>query len=93
MNIESSAVRRKAWFLLGLVLCGALSMSVLPRRLAAQEGKPAAAAADAPAASEAKKEVQVENFLLWVVRCSGFIGLVILLLSIYFVSTVGRLFW
>ena len=27
------------------------------------------------------------------VRCSGFIGVVILLLSIYFVSTVGRLFW
>jgi biopolymer transport protein ExbB len=42
---------------------------------------------------EEKKEVPQENFLVWVMRCSGTIGLVILLLSIYFVSTVGRLFW
>jgi biopolymer transport protein ExbB len=34
-----------------------------------------------------------EGRLAWVIRCSGFIGLVLLLLSIYFVSTVGRLFW
>jgi biopolymer transport protein ExbB len=93
MNIESSAVRRQAWFLLGLVLCGALSISLVPRRVVAQDAKAAAAAADAPAAGEPKKEVQVENFLAWVIRCSGFIGVVILLLSIYFVSTVGRLFW
>ena len=43
------------------------------------------------AAKGAAKEA--ESFLHWVLRCSGFIGLVILLLSIYFVSTVGRLFW
>ncbi len=36
---------------------------------------------------------QPEGRLAWVIRCSGFIGLVLLLLSIYFVSTVGRLFW
>jgi len=44
-------------------------------------------------APEGSKEPEVESFLAWVVRCSGLIGLVILLLSIYFVSTVGRLFW
>lgn len=93
MNMESVAVRRKAWFVLGLMLCAALTVTMMPRRSLAQDEKPAAAAAAAPAGEEAKKEVQVENFLLWVVRCSGFIGLVILLLSIYFVSTVGRLFW
>jgi len=35
---------------------------------------------------------QGENFLMWVARCSGIIGVVILLLSIYFVATVIRLF-
>jgi biopolymer transport protein ExbB len=33
-----------------------------------------------------------ENFLIWVAKCSGIIGLVILGLSIYFVATVIRLF-
>jgi biopolymer transport protein ExbB len=49
-----------------------------------------------PAAAEegtAKKAAPPENFLIWVAKCSGFIGAVILLLSVYFVSTVGRLFW
>ncbi len=107
MNImESSIVRRKMWFLLGVLLCAALTVNLLPRCWAAQDQKPAAAAKGeekaaaaageekaAAASSEPKKEVHVENFLAWVIRCSGFIGLVILLLSIYFVSTVARLFW
>jgi biopolymer transport protein ExbB len=92
MNMESGVMRRKAWLLLGLTLCAALTFTLMPRRSVAQEEKPAAAAA-APAGGEEKKEVEMENFLVWVIRCSGFIGLVILLLSIYFVSTVGRLFW
>jgi biopolymer transport protein ExbB len=99
MSDESNLVRRKTWLLLGLTLCAALAATVMPRSLAAQEaGEKAAAAApaDAPAPAaggEEKKEVQVESFLVWVVKCSGVIGFVILLLSIYFVSTVGRLFW
>jgi biopolymer transport protein ExbB len=91
MNTESKLLQRKTWFLLGLVLLSALTLVVMPRWSVAQEEKPAAAA-PAPAGEE-KKEVEVENFLMWVIRCSGFIGLVIMLLSIYFVSTVGRLFW
>jgi biopolymer transport protein ExbB len=76
------------------MLCVALAVTTAPRRLAAQEGEEkAAAAAPAAAGGEEKKEVQTESFLIWVVRCSGIIGLVILLLSIYFVSTVARLFW
>jgi biopolymer transport protein ExbB len=47
----------------------------------------------AVSAPEGRKQAEVEGFLSWLIRCSGFIGLVILLLSIYFVSTVGRLFW
>jgi biopolymer transport protein ExbB len=90
MNMESSVVRRKAWFLLGLMVCVTLALTTVPRYSLAQgEEKPAAAAGE-----EKKTEApHVESFLSWVVRCSGFIGLVILLLSIYFVSTVGRLFW
>jgi biopolymer transport protein ExbB len=49
-----------------------------------------AAGTRSPASATAPEE---EGQLHWIVRCSGFIGLVILLLSIYFVSTVGRLFW
>ena len=59
-----------------------------PEKPAADEETPAPAAE-----AEPKKTVETENFLVWVIKWSGFIGLVILLLSIYFVSTVGRLFW
>jgi len=76
-------------------------MTTWPRLTAAQDaaaGAPAeaGAAAAAPAAAPAGQRHEApapESFLRWVIRCSGFIGLVILLLSIYFVSTVGRLFW
>ncbi len=50
------------------------------------------APAEKPAAPPQSKATE-KSFLVWVITCSGFIGLVILLLSIYFVSTVGRLFW
>ena len=101
MNREYNASRRRAWFVLGLMLCAALVVAAAPRGLAAAADKPAAPAAAAeekpaaaPAAAEAPKPVhEEETFLSWLVRCSGLIGAVILLLSIYFVSTVGRLFW
>ena len=99
MNMKCDALRRRAWFL-GLSLCAAVTVAAASRGLAAAADKPAAPAAAAaekpaaPAAAEAAKPVhEEESFLHWLVRCSGFIGAVILLLSIYFVSTVGRLFW
>jgi biopolymer transport protein ExbB len=91
MNMESNALRRKAWFFFGLMMWAALVMTILPRYSPAQDGdKPAAAAA---ADDTKKNDAAQESFLAWVIRCSGLIGLVILLLSIYFVSTVARLFW
>ncbi len=103
MNMESSTTRRKTWFVLGLMLCAALTTTVTPHRSAAQDEKPAAAAdaaggqdetPAAPAATAGEdKEVHEVSFLAWVMKSSGVIGAVILLLSIYFVSTVGRLFW
>jgi biopolymer transport protein ExbB len=95
-------IRKQAWFW-GLLLCALLVVAGAPRRSTAAPPKPAAAAEAKAAPAEAKpaaateepmKEAPTEEgFLHWVIRCSGFIGLVILLLSIYFVSTVGRLFW
>jgi biopolymer transport protein ExbB len=109
MSMEFRSLRRRAWFALASLLCAAVTIVAVSRYSAAQaadgpnkqgaKAAPAAAAdqdketARSPAASEGRRQVEVEGFLSWLIRCSGFIGLVILLLSIYFVSTVGRLFW
>jgi biopolymer transport protein ExbB len=111
MNAKWSVLRRKALFLLGIVLCAGWLAIEASRCMAAEkvaekgDKKPAAAAADkaeadtADKATEGEKDVakkeapKEENFLVWVIRCSGLIGGVIVILSIYFISTVGRLFW
>lgn len=103
MSMESGTLRRKSWFVLGLVLCAMLATATMPRYSAAQDKEEANAAAEEPGNEDAKPAdagdtaepdgQQIEGFLHWVFRCSGFIGLVILLLSVYFVSTVTRLFW
>jgi biopolymer transport protein ExbB len=91
MAMMPSMGRRKAWFVLGLVLWAAFALTFPPRYTWAQGGdQPAAAAAEEQKPAE---PVSSDNFLVWVMKCSGLIGIVILLLSIYFVSTVSRLFW
>ncbi|MCL4190496.1 MAG: MotA/TolQ/ExbB proton channel family protein [Thermoguttaceae bacterium] len=50
---------------------------------AAQEGQQAAAQ---------PVETRTENYFIWVIRSSGFIGFVILCLSMYFIATIIRLF-
>lgn len=76
---------------------------------AAEQEKPAAAEAPAAPAEEAaapaeegaekaKPEApgqpkQVKTALQWFIDASGLIGLFILALSVYFVATVGKLFW
>ena len=102
MSMESGTLRRKSWFVLGLVLCAMLATTT-PRYLAAQDNDGANAAADEGANDDAKPAKAAENDgseepkkfnrLVWLIECSGFIGFVILLLSIYFVSTVAKLFW
>ncbi len=63
------------------------------KKPAAEAEKPAAdGETPAPAEGDAKKPVETESTLLWVIKWSGWIGLVLLLLSIYFVATVARLF-
>jgi biopolymer transport protein ExbB len=90
MNVESNTMRRRAWFLLGLMLTAAMVVGFMPQPIVAQDEKAAAAA---PAGDEKSEAPQQQSFLAWVLHASGWIGAFILLLSIYFVSTVGRLFW
>jgi biopolymer transport protein ExbB len=95
-DIALGVWRRRTLFFLGTLLCATWAVVALPRCLAAQDDKAAAAEGDkaaAPVEADSKKAAPPENFLVWVIKCSGFIGLVILVLSVYFVSTVGRLFW
>jgi biopolymer transport protein ExbB len=85
MNTDRSVARRMAWFLLALVIWTTFASGIVTQApvAVAQEGGDAAQA----------ETPHMENFFIWVARCSGFIGVVILCLSIYFVATVSRLFW
>ncbi len=80
-------------FSLALVL---LASAVAAPRAAAQEepAAPAAAPAEAPPAGEPAADAppRPQNGFLWLVWVSGWIGLGILILSIYFVAQVIRLF-
>ncbi|MGA2059135.1 MAG: MotA/TolQ/ExbB proton channel family protein [Thermoguttaceae bacterium] len=90
MEYQWRKERNRTWLLLVFVLLwAALAASMAPRPSwgADEDKKPAAAADEGP---------PVQPTMSWfsfIVKSSGFIGLVILLLSIYFVSTVARLFF
>jgi len=82
--------RNRTWLLLVFVLLwAALAAGIAPRPSwgADEEKKPAAAADESPSPQPTM------SWFSFIVKSSGFIGLVILLLSIYFVSTVARLFF
>ena len=102
MKNERWISARTGWFLLIVWLAGLFSLNLVPlpfglgaHDAVAQEA--AKAAPDAPAAQGAAKEQPAEqhsqNFLLWVMKTSGPIGAVILLLSIWFVSQTCRMFY
>jgi biopolymer transport protein ExbB len=95
-----------AWFLLAAVLLTVWGTGLLTPASAGEEKAAPAAAPDAapaaapaegqapaPAGGEAKETVKVKPWLVWFLESSGIIGLVILILSIYFVATVCRMFW
>jgi biopolymer transport protein ExbB len=87
--------RKRTWLLLVFVLLwAALAASVAPRPSwgAADEEKKPAAAKEADE-SPAVQPKETMSWFAFIVKSSGFIGLVILFLSIYFVSTVARLFF
>jgi biopolymer transport protein ExbB len=88
------------WLTICLVVC-AVGAVTAPQAYAQDEEeaepaeKPAKAAAAEPgakAAGDKDAAPEEENFLIWVAKTSGTIGAVLLLLSIYFVATVARMF-
>lgn len=76
---------QQIWFILALIVGMIAINDIQPRLAYAQE-----AAGDAKAEEAAPK--QTKSYFMWFIESSGAIGGVLLLLSIYFVSTVGRLF-
>jgi biopolymer transport protein ExbB len=94
----SAKLRRRARLLLLLAVAGALVMSVprpaaLAQEAAPQAAEPAAAAPAAPAAHGEGAGKQTKSTLTWFLESSGWIGAVLLLLSMYFIATVGKLFF
>lgn len=88
------------WLMMALVIA-AVGFATVPRVVVAQgdAGEEEGAAADAKkgdaakgAAPEAAGEPTEENFLFWVAKVSGLIGVVLLILSIYFVAVATRMF-
>ncbi|HEY3967363.1 MAG TPA: MotA/TolQ/ExbB proton channel family protein [Planctomycetaceae bacterium] len=89
------------WLMIGLVIF-AVGSAMAPRAVVAQddgEGDEPAPAEKAPKADKAKagdgepsEGGTDQNFLLWVAEVSGFIGVVLLVLSIYFVAVTARMF-
>lgn len=85
---QRSALKSVGWsWLLCLAVCCAMSGPA--RYVLAQDAGGNQEAAAAPAASA---EGSPPNMLQWIIETSGWIGAVLLALSIYFVATVVRMF-
>ena len=85
------------WLVWGcfLLFCLGLGNSLTDFSVMAQEAVPAAAAAApaaGPAAAAPAEHKASESKLMWIIVTSGWIGLFLLVLSVYFIATVGRLF-
>jgi len=82
---------KKCSWLLAMLVCLLALTAATPRQAWAQEDeKPAAAAKEG---GEGKhSEPVAENYFMWVIKCSGVIGLVLFGLSLYFIATVIRSF-
>lgn len=89
---------RRLWFALCFVLGLGAWMSYAPAPIFAQEEEAEEAGGEEAEKGEGEEGEEGEgghkkqSYFWWFIRNSGLIGAVILLLSIYFVSTVGRLF-
>jgi biopolymer transport protein ExbB len=90
MNSAAFSRRQLVGFALALILAVFMADALAPHPALAQDAgaKPAEGAGKDPA----KEEKAPKSTIWWVIETSGFIGLVLLVLSIYFVSTVCRLF-
>jgi biopolymer transport protein ExbB len=89
MNVDSTPIRRQGLVCAAVMLVYCL-WAVAPQQSAfAQEKAAPPAAAPAP---EAAPPAPQENLLVWFIKTSGWIGLIILVLSIYFVAQTITLF-
>ncbi len=82
------------WLVWGcfLLFCLGLGNSMTGFSVWAQEGAAAAPAAAAGAPPAPVEQKAGQNKLWWIIHTSGWIGLFLLVLSMYFIATVGRLF-
>lgn len=102
----NSHARTALWAVLVSLFVFAADWGQVPRALAQEEAAPAEPAAEGtdagaapsgdaatPEGGEAKAEgAESQNYLSWIIEVSGWIGAIILLLSIYMVATVVRMF-
>lgn len=88
------------WLMICLVIF-AVGTAIAPQAYAQDDdgeadadAAPAKAKGDAPKGGDAAPAADAgeENFLIWVAKTSGIIGAVLLILSIYFVAVVSRMF-
>lgn len=85
--------RNRAWLLLIIAFLWTVFMtSIAPGPCWAQDEAPKPAAAAAADDSQTQPRA-TKSWFSWIVESSGWIGLGILFLSIYFVSTVARMFF
>lgn len=89
-----SAQRRREGLLWLLIVLLTASLPVWQPTAQAQEDEGAAAEAveAAPAAEAPKEEHKTQSSLMWLIHTSGWIGAILLVLSIYFVAKVFQLF-
>lgn len=85
-NSKLATGHRASW--IALLLATTLGAAPFPVSAQPPPPPPVAAASEA----EQVKPAEQQSYLWWILRSSGLIGLVILVLSIYFLATVGRLF-
>jgi biopolymer transport protein ExbB len=90
MSMENAPIRRQGLMVAAMMLVYCL-WAVAPVHQASAQDKAAAPAA-APDAGAAPAAPQPENFLVWFIRTSGWIGAIILALSVYFVAQTITLF-
>ncbi len=81
------------WLVWGcfLLFCLGLGLNLNSVSVQAQEAAPAAAAPAAAAPAPAEHHVP-KSKLMWIIVTSGWIGAFLMVLSMYFIATTGRLF-
>ncbi|HEY5313319.1 MAG TPA: MotA/TolQ/ExbB proton channel family protein, partial [Pirellulales bacterium] len=84
MSCASAPLSRRLAVVLAMLVALAAFGTFTPTRSLAQEG--------AKAADKQEEAPHQKSKLMWFLESSGWIGVILLILSMYFIATVGRLF-